>query len=185
MALMKVLKWPDQALETPAEPIEVFDEELKILAGDMHQTMDHAGGIGLAANQVGVLKQIMVIYIPWMASGNQPSKPWHKSVNNQKKHWNDQRFTMVNPEITEESGEVHSLEGCLSFPSQMDYVGRSEQITVRYYDVQGHQHSLTAGGLMSVCVQHEIDHLRGIVFTERMNKKVAERIHRKMLAHSS
>lgn len=185
MAVMDVVKWPAQVLETPAEPVTVFDDELRRLASDMHETMDAADGIGLAANQVNILKQIIVIHIPWHdpeQGGERPKKPWHKRGNTGKKPWHDRRFTLINPDIVECHGEVHALEGCLSFPGNMDYIGRHAEVTVSYQDLAGDACTLSCGGLMSVCLQHEIDHLRGVVFLERMDERVAEKIRQKILA---
>ena len=183
MAVMEVIHWPAQVLETPAQVVEDFNEDLKMLACDMHETMDAAGGIGLAANQVNVLKQIIVIHIPWQEP-TRARKPWHKQSLERKQPWHDQRYTLVNPEIVEFQGEIQALEGCLSFPGNMDYVGRYREVTVSYQDVEGHRHSITCDGLMSVCLQHEIDHIRGVVFLERMDERMAEKIRQKMLVTS-
>ncbi|MCY4380877.1 MAG: peptide deformylase [Proteobacteria bacterium] len=178
MAQMTVVTWPAKVLETKADPVSVFDHKLAQLAQDMHATMDHAGGIGLAANQVGVLKRVITIYIPFE---NQPSKPWHKKNMALKEFWHDRRYTFVNPKIVSFKGRHTSMEGCLSFPGQMDYVNRHVTITVDYQDLSGRPQSIVCDGLMSVCLQHEIDHINGTLFLERMNQKSAEGIKEKML----
>lgn len=182
MALMKVVTWPAKVLETKAQKVTCFDAELKKLADDMHETMDHAGGIGLAANQVGVLKRLLVMYIPHEES---IKKPWHRQNKNFKKPWHNTRYTMVNPKIVSFKGRHTSIEGCLSFPGQMDYVNRHVEVTVEYQDVQGAEQTLTCDGLMSVCVQHEIDHINGTLFVERMNEKSAATIKERLLESSS
>ena len=183
VALMKVVHWPNEVLETVARPVDVFDDRLKQLAEDMHETMDHAGGIGLAANQIGCLKRIITIHIPW---SGEPKKAWHKNPQKRgKKFWHGRRYTFVNPKINSFHGRISYMEGCLSFPGMMDYVDRHRTISVEYQDVLGEPCVIECDGLMSICLQHEIDHIDGIVFTKRMHEGAATSIRQKMMAKTS
>ena len=177
MAIMEIVTWPAKVLETKAAEVTVFDQELATLAQNMHATMDHAGGIGLAANQVGLLKRLLVIHIP---HEGKTDKPWHKSYD-ARQPWHNKRFSMVNPKVVAFAGKFTSMEGCLSFPEQMDYVNRHVHITVDYQDILGKPHSISCDGLMSVCLQHEIDHLNGTLFIDRMNEAAARGIKDRLL----
>lgn len=177
MPALKVISWPAQVLETRAKEVTVFDDKLAQLARDMHETMDHAGGIGLAANQVGILQRVVVIYIPL---DDQPKAPWHKQ-RAAKQPWHNKRWTFVNPRVVAFKGRHTSMEGCLSFPGQMDYVDRHVQISVEYQDLDGEDRKLDCDGLMSICLQHEIDHINGTLFTQRMNPVAARGIKERLL----
>jgi len=171
--LLQVLKWPHQILESKAIAVSVFDKDLKEIAENMHETMKNSNGIGLAANQVGILKRILTIHIPYSESDkeNQVEKKW----------WHDQPMTFVNPEILKHSQDkTKFFEGCLSFPSIFDYVERSERITVKVFNLAGEAKIFDADDLFSCCLQHEIDHLDGVVFFKRMNRHKAKRIKLKM-----
>ena len=116
MAVLEVVEWPAKVLETKSKEIEKFDADLKKFVKDMHETMDAAGGIGLAANQVGEEKRVIAILIPWAEpeDGEEAFEP--------KKDWHDKRFTFINPVITKKNGKTKYMEGCLSFPEQFDFV---------------------------------------------------------------
>lgn len=174
MAVLSVVEWPAKVLETPAKPVEVFDEKLKQFVADMYETMDSAGGIGLAANQVDSLQRVIVMNIPWHApeEGEEPEE---------KRPWHDKNFTLINPKITKKDGKTKYLEGCLSFPQQYDYVQRAKTIEVSYQDDAGNEHTLEADGLFAICIQHEIDHIDGIVFISRMSRLKAGMIKKKMM----
>ena len=177
MAVLDIITWPNSVLETKSNEVIEFGYDLQKLAKDMHDTMDNASGIGLAANQVNVLSRIIVVYIPFVFS---KSKPWHKNSEEKPEFWHNKRYTLVNPKITSFQGRHSSMEGCLSFPDNIDYVDRYVSVEVQYQDVKGKKHSISCSGLMSVCLQHEIDHIDGIVFTERMNSKAAQQIKQNM-----
>ncbi len=148
MALLEILTIPDPKLKTKAEKVTQFDADLQRLTEDMFETMYAAPGIGLAATQVDVHKRVVVMDI---------------SENN------DEPRVFINPVITEKDGIQTYEEGCLSVPGIYAKVKRANQITVSFQDVQGETHALTADGLLAVCVQHEIDHLNGIVFLDHLS----------------
>lgn len=148
MALRHIVKYPHKALTTPAKPVEAFDSELHQLIDDMAETMYANDGVGLAANQIDVLQRVTVI------DAGGPDNP--------------QLMEIVNPEILEREGEITWEEGCLSFPDLFEKVKRAAQVKVRYFDRNGEAIEVEAEGLLAVALQHEIDHLDGVVFTERM-----------------
>jgi len=165
VGVLKIVEWPSKVLETKAEEITLFDESVKKLVLDMHETMKHENGIGLAANQVNVLKRVFVVNIPWV----------EKDGGEEKQDWHDKAFTFINPVITKISNEkVSYQEGCLSFPEVYDFVGRHERVTVEAFNEKGESFSLEASGLLSICIQHELDHIDGIVFIKRMSRLKAK-----------
>ena len=147
---MKIHTYPDPVLKTKAEPIEAFDEELQCLIDQMAETMYQAPGIGLAANQVGVLKQVIVYDVS--------SKEDEKNLS-----------VLINPEIISEEGEVTFDEACLSVVDYSADVIRYEKITVRGLDRLGNSVEFEANNLLAICLQHEIDHLHGILFIDRIS----------------
>ncbi len=161
MPLLNILRYPDPRLHKVAKPVTIFDERLIKLVADMAQTMYAAPGIGLAASQVDVHEQIIVI--------------------DTSETRNDLRI-FINPEIVWASPEKKFCqEGCLSVPGIYDDVERPAQVKVRALDVEGKQFELTADGMMAVCIQHEIDHLKGFVFVEYLSPLKRNRIKNKML----
>ncbi len=169
---LKIVTWPAPVLETRAEEITVFDDGLRAFGEAMHATMRTAHGIGLAANQVGVLKRILVIEIPW--DGKRYGK------NGERRAWHDQRYTIVNPEIVEQEGVITFNEGCLSFPELFGEVERARRVLVKAQDVDGKAQVIEGDNLFAVCLQHEIDHLNGIVFINHMTKLRADAIRQKL-----
>jgi peptide deformylase len=155
MALLNILRYPDARLHKAAAPVTVFDAGLKKLVQDMAETMYAAPGIGLAATQVDVHKQLIVID----ASERR-----------------DSLIVLVNPEIVEATGVSDIEEGCLSVPGIYELVERAERVKVRAYDQSGNALTLEAQGLLSVCIQHEMDHLRGKVFVEYLSQLKQQRI---------
>jgi peptide deformylase len=150
MALLEILEAPHPVLKTRAAAVETIDEALRRLVADMFETMYVAPGIGLAAPQVGVLKRVVVIDV---AEGEE-RRP----------------MTLVNPEIVWRSEEVATAEeGCLSLPKQFADVTRPQAIQVRFLTEQGEPRELAADGLLARCVQHEVDHLDGILFTDHLS----------------
>lgn len=159
MALLNILRYPDARLHKVAVPVTVFDESLKKLVRDMAETMYAAPGVGLAATQVDVHKQVIVIDVS-------------------ERH--DSLVVLVNPEIVEASGVSDIEEGCLSVPSVYDTVERAERVKVRAYDQNGNAFTLEAQGLLAVCIQHEMDHLKGKVFVEYLSQLKQQRVRAKL-----
>lgn len=162
MALLKVLTYPDKRLHKIAKPVAVIDDSIRKLVRNMLDTMYHADGIGLAATQVNVHKQVAVIDVS--DEGNQP-------------------LVLINPRITWQSAEkaIHR-EGCLSVPEVFDNVQRAAEVEVSAQDIQGQTFSLKADDWLAVCIQHELDHLMGKVFVEYLPTQKRNRIKSKMLA---
>ena len=148
MAKLNILTLPDKRLKTVAEPVETFDQALKTLVADMLETMYAAPGIGLAATQIDVHKQIVVI-----------------DISEEK----DQPVCLINPKIVEKQGLQTHEEGCLSVPGIYAKVKRSSVIKVEALDSSGQKIELQADELLAVCIQHELDHLQGIVFLDHLS----------------
>jgi peptide deformylase len=159
MALLNILRYPDARLHKVAAPVTVFDESLKKLVREMAETMYAAPGVGLAATQVDVHKQVIVVDV----SERQ-----------------DSLVVLVNPEIVEASGVSDIEEGCLSVPGVYDTLERAERVKVRAYDQNGNAFTLEAQGLLSVCIQHEMDHLEGKVFVEYLSQLKQQRVRAKL-----
>lgn len=159
MALLNILRHPDARLHKIAAPVTVFDESLKKLVRDMAETMYAAPGVGLAATQVDVHKQVIVVDV----SERQ-----------------DSLVVLVNPEVVEASGVSDIEEGCLSVPGVYDTVERAERVKVRAYDQNGNSFTLEAQGLLAVCIQHEMDHLKGKVFVEYLSQLKQQRVRAKL-----
>ncbi len=181
MAQLNIVTWPAKVLETKAEPVETFDNQLKQFIEDMHETMQANSGIGLAANQVGVLKRITTIEIPY-AENRYESDDDELDA---KQWWHNKRFTFVNPIITKKEGKISAQEGCLSFPEIFDFVDRAAEVWVTAKDENGKEFEVHATGLLSICLQHEIDHLDGVVFITRMSRMKAMRIRKKIMRRGS
>ena len=150
MAVLPILKYPDPRLEQPCTPVERFDDQLRELAEAMIETMHAAPGIGLAAPQVGRTERITVIDL---SVGTEP----------------DELLVLVNPIVVDASGEVREEEGCLSFPDLSLIVPRPERVVVKALDLQGEPLSIEADDLLARCLHHEIDHLDGVLFLERVS----------------
>jgi peptide deformylase len=148
MALLPILEFPDPRLRTKAAPVTVFDAELKQLVADMFETMYDAPGVGLAATQVDVHRQVLV-----MDMSEERSEP----------------HVLVNPRILEKSGEQVYQEGCLSFPGIYADVERALRVKVAAQDVDGTPFELDIEGPLAVCIQHEMDHLVGKVFVDYLS----------------
>jgi peptide deformylase len=155
MALLKILQYPDERLHSVANRVPEMTDEVRALVQDMAETMYSAPGIGLAASQVDVHLRVIVIDIS---------------------ETHDQLLVLINPQITSRSGESDYEEGCLSVPGVFGKVPRSERITVEALDRNGEPFTLEAGGLLAVCIQHEMDHLLGKVFVEYWSQLKQTRI---------
>lgn len=149
MAILDIVLHPHPSLYKPAKPVTKFDDALHTFLDNMAETMYAANGVGLAANQVNVLKRVILI---------DPSE----------KDEDPQFLELINPEIVSKSGEITWEEGCLSFPGVYEKVKRSLTCTVKYQDRHGNPQEISGEELLSVVLQHEIDHIDGICFTQRM-----------------
>ncbi|MFZ6871379.1 peptide deformylase [Undibacterium sp. Di27W] len=161
MTILNILRYPDARLHKVAKPVTQFDERLKTLVADMAATMYDAPGVGLAASQVDVHEQLVVIDVS---------------------ETNDQLQVFINPEILWESEERKVYdEGCLSVPGIYDGVERPAEVKVRALDADGKAFEIHATDLLAVCIQHEMDHLKGKVFVEYLSPMKRNRIKTKML----
>ena len=162
MALLEILHFPDERLRTIAKPVVNISKEHQTLMDDMLETMYAAPGIGLAATQVNVHEQIIVI-----------------DISEDKKN----PLCLINPEIISHSGKEKMDEGCLSVPDTYAEVQRAESVVVRYLDRKGVEQQLETDGLLAVCIQHEIDHLQGKLFVDYLSKLKRDRIRKKLEKH--
>ena len=150
MSLLKILHYPEPRLKEKSLPVTEFNDELRQLAEDMAETMYDAPGVGLAAPQVGVLQRLIVLDCSATDEANE-------------------LIIAVNPVIIAGEGESLEEEGCLSVPGFWANVKRFAQVTMRYQDIEGKIHQHTADGLLGICIQHEIDHLQGLLFVDRLS----------------
>ncbi len=164
MRLLEIRKYPDPVLKQVAEKVSAFDAELHTLLDDMAHTMYLSNGIGLAAPQIGVLKRATVIDLS-------PDK--------------SECIDLLNPEIIWREKKVSSEEGCLSIPDYRDTVSRSETIIVQAQNRNGKQIEIKAAGLLSFCIQHEIDHLDGVLFVDRLSRLKREMFKRWFKKHAT
>ena len=166
---MRITQYGESILHQKGSPIESFDAELSQLSKDMLEAMHQVEGIGLAAQQVGKALRFCVVDVP-----DHPEYPMACIVDGKALSPSLlMPLSLANPEITPlPSDEYYYEEGCLSFPEIRGDVVRPERILVRYQDLDGVRHELECDGLLARCIQHEADHLDGILFTERMEKKV-------------
>ncbi|MCV2886567.1 peptide deformylase [Aestuariibacter sp. AA17] len=159
MAILDVLRFPDERLRTVAKPVTEVNDEIKQLVSDMFETMKEENGIGLAATQVNVHKRVVVIDV----SEDQ-----------------DTPYAFINPEITHKEGKTISEEGCLSVPYSYAKVERAEKVTVEALDANGETFTLEAEGLLAICIQHELDHLKGKLFIDYLSPLKRQRIRTKI-----
>ena len=166
---LRITQYGESILHQKGSPIESFDAELSQLSKDMLEAMHQVEGIGLAAQQVGKALRFCVVDVP-----DHPEYPMACIVDGKALSPSLlMPLSLANPEITPlPSDEYYYEEGCLSFPEIRGDVARPERILVRYQDLDGVRHELECDGLLARCIQHEADHLNGILFTERMEKKV-------------
>ena len=161
--LRKILTEPDPILRKKCEPLEKVDTETKKLMDDMLESMYAAPGIGLAAIQIGILKRIVVIDI---SKGEEEKKP----------------MFLINPKIIHQSKKTSIYEeGCLSLPGQFAEIERPAECTLKYVDYNGKEKELKADGLLATCVQHEVDHLNGILFIDYLSKLKKDMIIKKLV----
>jgi peptide deformylase len=161
MSVRTILHYPDPKLRVPGNKVEHFNEEFGQLVDDMAETMYAAPGVGLAATQVGEAWQVFVVDC---AAEGEPS---------------DFRV-FVNPELLSVEGKVSNEEGCLSFPGAREEVDRAEKVRVRAQDREGKVFELEAEGLLAIAIQHEYDHLQGVLMIDRLGPLKKRLLHRKM-----
>lgn len=170
MAKLKIFTFPDLVLTKKADPIPRVEKDLYKFADDMLETMYEAPGIGLAANQVGVLQRILVLDTDYdyeeLPEGVAP--PEGAEVVNGGIISGRKPMIVINPEIIHREGTIQIAEGCLSVPEYSAEVKRADKIKVQYQDIDGLTKTLSAEGIMSVCLQHEMDHLDGKLFIDRL-----------------
>ena len=159
MALLPIIEFPDPRLRTIAKPIAQVDDSLRQLIADMFETMYEAPGIGLAATQVNVHQQLLVLDV-----SEDKTRP----------------MVFINPEILCRSGEQDGEEGCLSVPGIYETVRRADKVTVRALNQHGVAFTLEAEGFLAVCIQHEMDHLQGRVFVEYLSRLKQSRLRAKL-----
>ena len=167
MAILPIVEVPDPRLRQISSPVEQVDDEVRALIADMFETMYAAPGIGLAAIQVGVPKRILVIDL------QEPEEEDGDPVRDPR--------VFINPEIVKTSDQdVPYTEGCLSIPDQYAEVERPDHIRARWLDEQGKAHEENIDGLLAVCLQHEMDHLEGILFIDHLSRLKREMVLKKL-----
>jgi peptide deformylase len=151
MAVLEILKYPHPVLKKRSEAVIEIDEEVKKLIHDMRETMYGAGGVGLAACQVGVPRRVIVLDVSPMDSQHT-------------------FFALINPEIISEEGEIDHEEGCLSVPDYLEKVKRKEKVCVRGVSPEGAETEIKGDGILAIALQHEIDHTNGILILDRVSQ---------------
>lgn len=159
MAILEVLRFPDERLRTVAKEVTDINDETREIVSDMMATMYDENGIGLAATQVNIHQRIVVIDVS--EEGNDP-------------------LVLINPEIIKKDGKKISEEGCLSVPNSYAKVDRAETVTVKAFDENGNEYEKDAEGLFAVCIQHELDHLKGVLFIDYLSPLKRQRIRKKL-----
>jgi peptide deformylase len=161
MALREILKIPDKRLRLVSEPVKRVDAGIRALVDDMFETMYDAPGIGLAAIQIGVAKRVVTMDLSKKEESHEPR-------------------VFINPEITWASKEKSTHEeGCLSIPEYYEEVERPQQVKVKYLDLEGKTHEVETSGLFATCLQHEIDHINGVLFIDHISKLKRDRVIKK------
>lgn len=160
MTILDILHYPDKRLRKVAKPVAKVDGKIKKLVEDMFETMYEAPGIGLAATQVDVHQQVIVIDVS-------PDK--------------DQPLCLINPEILSEEGVEKCDEGCLSVPDIYEAVERAEKVTIKAMNENGDEYTLQADELLAVCIQHEMDHLKGKLFVDYLSPLKQQRVKQRLL----
>lgn len=150
---LPIVVYPDKRLKEVSQEVVNFDAELHELLDNMYDTMLESNGIGLAAIQVAIAKRVLLLCIP----------------DEEGEQHNDDLLEIINPVVSNEDGVIVYQEGCLSVPSFYEDIERHERLTLTYYDRHGEKQSLEAEGLLSVAIQHEIDHLDGKLFIEKLS----------------
>jgi peptide deformylase len=168
MALLEILTYPNPRLEQTSVSVEEVNDDIRQLVSDMTETMYEADGVGLAAPQVGVLQRIIVLDCSarFDDQGNETGEREPTAI--------------INPVITQKEGEIVWEEGCLSVPDYTEEVQRAAEVTVQGLNPEGEAIEIEADGLFSVCLQHEIDHLDGILFVDRLSRLKSNMIKKRL-----
>ncbi|WP_420141348.1 peptide deformylase [Sphingomonas sp.] len=167
MAILPILEAPDPRLRVKSAPVEAVDDALRALIADMFETMYDAPGIGLAAIQVGVPKRVLVIDL--QEEEGEDGQPVRKPM------------VFINPELSEPVEDMRTYtEGCLSVPDQFADIDRPAEIRARWLDEQGVAHDERIGGMLATCLQHEMDHLEGILFIDHLSRLKREMVLKKL-----
>ena len=151
MAALEILKYPHPILKKRSEVVSQINEEIKKLIQDMRETMYQAGGVGLAACQVGVPQRVIVLDVS-------PLDPQHSF------------FALINPEIIFEEGEIDHEEGCLSVPDCLEKIKRREKVSVRGLSAEGRDIEIKGEGILAIALQHEIDHINGVLILDKISR---------------
>ena len=159
MAILNILHFPDDRLRTIAKPVETVTDKHRTLISNMLETMYDAPGIGLAATQINVHEQILVIDI-----SEEKNKP----------------IVLINPEILEKEGDQEYDEGCLSVPGIYETLHRAEKVRIKALNKEGESFEMNAEGLLAICIQHEMDHLQGKLFVDYLSQLKKQRIRKKL-----
>jgi peptide deformylase len=168
MAILPIIEVPDPRLRQISKPVETFDDALQTLIDDMFETMYDAPGIGLAAIQVGVPLRLLVIDLQESDEGSEEPGPKNPRV-------------FINPEFFDPSEDLRVYtEGCLSIPDQYADVERPDTIRAKWLDREGKPHDEVLDGLLATCLQHEVDHLEGIVFTDHLSRMKRDMLLKKL-----
>lgn len=161
MSYLDIVLYPDKILRAKAAEVKTFNEDLKVLTHNMIQTMYHAPGIGLAAPQINVSQRIFVLDVDYTREEDDEG-------NVEKKNFNPQ--IMINPKIISHSGTSTYQEGCLSLPGVFENVDRPAKVVLQFQDIHSKWHEVEADGLYATCIQHELDHLDGIMFIDHLSQ---------------
>ena len=161
--ILEILKYPDKRLRTIASPVQEVNSDIKKQVKDMFETMYAAPGIGLAATQVNFHQRLIVIDIS--DEGNEP-------------------LCLINPEIMQKNGEIEYEEGCLSVPNYYESIKRANEIKVSAQNELGQTFEIEADEMLSICIQHEMDHLNGILFVDHLSKLKQKRLKKKVVKQS-
>ncbi|PAF43592.1 peptide deformylase [Helicobacter sp. 11S02596-1] len=173
MAILEILKYPHPTLRKKSQEVTAFDEDLHRLLDNMYETMCSRNGVGLAAIQVGVQKRVLIIEIPTeeddpkndtQTNRTQTNHTQTQTIAESKKNF----FEIINPVFLKKEGNLKWNEGCLSVPEFYEEVDRFESVTLAFQDRFGEKKILQAQGLLSIAIQHEIDHLNGILFVDKL-----------------
>jgi peptide deformylase len=169
MSLLTILEVPDPGLRAVAKPVAEIDDAVRTIVSDMFDTMYDARGIGLAATQVGILQRIVVIDLQEPESDAEDAKPVRKPL------------VFINPELVSVSEETATYnEGCLSIPEQYAEVERPARCRVKWLDGEGVSHEQDCDGLLATCIQHEIDHLNGVLFIDHISRLKRDMVLKKL-----
>lgn len=159
MPVLEILHFPDPRLRVKAQPVLQIDDEIRRIVEDMYETMYANNGVGLAATQVGIHRQIFVMDVS---------------------EARDKRYCVINPEILSREGVQLDTEGCLSVEGAFDKVKRAKKVRMRGMDLEGKTFELEGTELMAACIQHEVDHLNGVLFIDHLSRLKQERIRKKI-----